>query len=198
MVFMKRLGKLALILGTAIACSAAHATVYDYSYQFSTGQTITGSFQGTDNAVQITNISNVTGHIDAFGAFAAYQFHDLLPGSYSYAGNVSQILPAGAVVSFDGLTSNFFFTNVLTDASDPTANWFYVIPYQSNGPASNATQARLDGNAYIDFNNGNYHPELFSVVAQRQTAPGSVPEPASIALLGLGAALLFAARRKSA
>lgn len=59
-------------------------------------------------------------------------------------------------------------------------------------------QARLDFDRYIDFDNRFYVAANFSVVAEAGTDPGAVPEPGTIALLGLGLAGFAAAGRKRA
>lgn len=173
-------------MALAGACSAAQAisTVYDYSYRFQDGQSISGSFTGQAAGGLITDIGNVTGQISPGGLNGGYVFHDLLPGSYNYFTGISH---TGAVVSFDGLHSNFFFTNA-TDT-----NWFYVFP---NGGGSPLEQAKLDGERFIDFDNRYYLAANFRVAAEQVGDPGVVPEPASIALLGLGLAGIAGMRRR--
>lgn len=185
---MKVLKKLAFCVAVACACSAAQAvsTVYDYSYQFQNGQSISGSFTGQEAGGLITNIGNVTGQISPGGVNGGYVFHDLLPGSYN---NFTGISHTGAVVAYDGLHSNFFFTNA-TDT-----NWFYVFPNIGGSPLE---QAKLDGERFIDFDNRNYVAANFSVAAEQVGDPGVVPEPASMALLGLGLAGIAAMRRRPA
>ncbi|MDQ2990059.1 MAG: PEP-CTERM sorting domain-containing protein [Pseudomonadota bacterium] len=185
---MKALKKLTFGIAVACGCSAAQAvsTVYDYSYQFQNGQTISGSFTGQEAGGLITNIGNVTGQTSPGGDYGMYVFHDLLPGSYD---NSFGIQHTGAVVSFDGLHSNFFFTNA-TDT-----NWFYVFP---NGGGSPLEQAKLEGERFIDFDNRNYVASRFNVVAEAVGDPGEVPEPASFALIGLGLAGIAAMRRRPA
>jgi hypothetical protein len=182
---MNLLQKFASGLAVLVACSAAQGATltYDYSYRFLDGESILGTFTGVESGGLVTNIGNITGHISAGGPNAGYVFHDLLAGSYN--GSISH---TGAVVSLDGLHSNFFFTNA-TDT-----NWFYVFPNASN--TGSLEQARLDFDRYIDFDNRFYVAANFHVVAEAGTDPGTVPEPGSIALLGLGLAGLAAARRK--
>lgn len=183
---MNLLQKLASGLAVLVACSAAQGATltYDYSYRFLDGESISGTFTGVEAGGLVTGIGNITGHIGAGGPNAGYVFQDLLAGSYD-----GSIRHTGAVVSLDGLHSNFFFTN----AAD--TNWFYVFP---GGNSGSLEQARLLGDRYIDFDNRFYVAANFHVVAEAGTDPGTVPEPGSIALLGLGLAGLAAARGKRA
>lgn len=183
---MNLLQKFASGLAVLVACSAAQGATltYDYSYKFGNGESILGTFTGDEAGGLVTNIGNITGHIGAGGPNAGYVFHDLLPGSYN--GGISH---TGAVVSLDGLHSNFFFTNATE------TNWFYVFP---DGNGGSLEQARLDFDRYIDFDNRFYVAANFSVVAEAGTDPGAVPEPGTIALLGLGLAGFAAAGRKRA
>lgn len=171
----------------AATTSSASVTTFDYSYKFGDSQMIDGTFTGTASGNLITSIGNITGQITGTGANSGYLFHDLLPGSYSPS--TAYVSFSGAVVSFDGLASNFFFT------SSDQANWFYAIP---SGSGQTLEQARLDGNVFIDHDNRFYNPANFSVVAEQVADPSGVPEPATVALLGLGLLGFVASRRKAA
>lgn len=182
---MKLLQKITSCIALALACSAtqAAAITYDYSYKFRDNQMIVGTFTGVEAGGLISGIGNVTGHITGGLANDGYVFQDLLPGSYQ----AGSIVHSGAVVALNKIDSNFFFTNA-TDS-----NWFYVFP---DNPIRE--QGKLNGNIFLDFNNEHYLPSSFTISAEANEDPGQVPEPASIALLGLGLAGIAASRRRFA
>ncbi len=164
-------GALALVLGNAQA-----GQTFDYSYKLYDGPTVSGSFSGDANGNLITNLSNITASLDGIAFTGSGSL-----SSFAWRGSA---LVGGAVASFDGLRSNFFFT----DAG--RSNYFYAIPWTSSF-VTDAAQARTP-KGYVDFYNGNYSASSWHVVA----APIPEPETYAMMLAGLGLLGLTARRRK--
>lgn len=181
-----------LVMGSA---AQAAPITYDFKYTFVDGtapgamHTIMGSFTGVASGNLITDIADVTASINGLGAPSPL-FAD------SFDSNTKQVITTGAVVSFDGLASNFIFTTNATDLSQ--ASYFYVIPWanpgETTGSATIGTQAVWPGIGVIDAYNGQYRVANWSISAAAVNT--DVPEPASSALFGIALLGLGIAARK--
>ena len=162
-----------------LAATAANATTYNYSYTFSSGGVVTGSFDGTASGNLITGLSNVSVFRDGtqFGSGNLYSF------GLDYGNAVADT----AVVSFDGLANSFVFST----SSIPAGGGFYHGDTFSmdSGTAYPAYIQGAPGWAKAD---NHYSAARWSVTA-------AVPEPSTYAMLlgGLGLVGAIARRRRA-
>jgi hypothetical protein len=100
-----RLAAIAALMsvGAAHAVPAPSATTYDYSYTFSTGDVVSGSFVGTATGSGIDNITDVTLILDGQTEFSG-------GSSGGYYG-------ANAYVSTDGSFFDFYLSDHNSDAA---------------------------------------------------------------------------------
>jgi hypothetical protein len=185
----------------AIAEPAAADQMYDFTYSFyndinntlvATGDSITGSFTGTQSGSDVTNIANVAASFDGTpltGPLEAYSYTPTAPN----CGAASCYSLGGAVASFNGLDNNFLFINSPPSGSDNLTtytNYFYVIqPWTNPGPGSATIAVQFQNpSGTVENYNGDYVPSSFQLTA--------VPEPLTLSLFGAGLAGAAAMRRR--
>jgi hypothetical protein len=165
---------MAAALLTALTVGVAQAdTVYDFSYIFTDGTTLTGSLDGTLNGSFVTNISNVE------VSFGGSSFSGTLVGG-SFDGAAFQT--GGPVVSTNGALNNFIFAD--GDLNQGTAtNYFFF----------NSTLGVLAANLNVNPNNT---PSDFTANGSWKLTAAPVPLPAALPLLLSGLGLLGLKRRR--
>lgn len=161
-----------------VASAAAQATTFNFSYSFTDGNKVTGSFDGTANGNLVTGLSHISVSLNgnAFsgsGSLSAYSF-DIQKSEWT----------ENAVVSFDGLHSNFGFSD---GHPNDKGDIFLLIPYDKS--TTEVAQLILAGGGdSTDFGG--------DIVAANWTVT-AVPEPETYAMLLAGLGLVgFAARRR--
>lgn len=178
-----------LFLGLAIALSsfAARADTFNFSYTFSSGNVVSGSFSGTANGQFIDSISNIS---------ASWNGTPFNGSSSLYTATYDQSLQAwrndiSPIVSFDGSLNNFLFI----DAEYPTGQIAYTNFFGMIGVGGGGDYQAFFANADGSDNQLHYDSGSFASAHWSVTSP--VPEPETYALLLAGLSLLgFAARRR--
>jgi hypothetical protein len=89
------------LLALGLVVGVARADIFDFSYVFGDGLTVTGTLDGNQNGLFIENVTNVSVFFNG----------DALPGTVFTAQFDGAAYLAGPVVSFDALQNNFFFAN---------------------------------------------------------------------------------------
>ena len=173
-----------LAAALTLCCSAANATVYDFTYNFADGSNvIKGSFEGTGPTSDI--VVSKTGNI-SFSLNGGPLVTGLTAFSFTGPANCDSCYQkGGAIVSNTGL-SNFVFSTASNLSGLGASNYFYVIQpwFNSNSnPAFSDTIAvqyasGQNPNTYIDLYNGEFIADNFTVAA--------VPEPSTWAMMLLG------------
>lgn len=176
---MKKL-LLAVLLGTL---GSAQATVFQFSATFDADHVVTGSFEGKANGNLVTDLSNVTLE---FNGQAAGDGRAFTTAAYDESGYYWR---PGAVASFDGTQNNFLFINSNYLSNDYSYNtYFYSLTWYG---ATIATS--YSPNSPYFYTGSISAPASYGWTL---SAVNEVPEPATLALLGLGVAGLGVMRRR--
>ena len=182
-----------LILAAVVALSAttSYADTFNYSYTFSFGTVLSGSFDGTAQNNLVTNLSNITASINGTpieGSGNLYNWH------HDPTNVHSTLVIGGAVASFDGTQNNFLFMN-----SDNVYEVFCcvtnnLLPYVDINSTNDRTwfEYRVSGELYTKYESIDNQ----SLSAWSLSQVSAVPEPATLALLGLSLAGVVATRRR--
>lgn len=167
----------------ALACvifasGTAHATLFNFSYQFGTGDQITGSLTGTLSGAYVTGASNINVFFNgnAFNGNGSLFATAYVPG-FGWSNSIA------ASISTDPLLNNFLFIDADFPSVFSYTNYFLMI----NDPFFSEAAA-WDGNIG-PFDYPTFSP-TWSLTA--------VPEPGTVALMALALLAVGVSRKRRA
>jgi hypothetical protein len=178
---MKKIVKSAVFLLAFASASIVNADpLFNYSYTFSDGHVVSGSFNGVVNGDLVTNLTNITAALDGTS----------FPASFGDHWVQGQAVVGGAQASFSGNSNNFMF------ADQDYATTMGYVEYLRY--ISDTIVDTYDTRTGIDHADWYADPTHWSLV-QAQDTQASVPEPESYALVlaGMGLMGLTLRKRKS-
>ena len=183
-----------------LACmvgGAAHASqVFDFSYTFLDGQSLSGTLTGTEvagsgGAFSVSNISNVSLAFDGnqfIGTLSAGSFNSATPATpWNFAANA-------AVVSTNASANNFIIADSTDPAGNNVSNYFYFV-------TGGATPSGTGASEVLAFNTNTGDIDLDNPAAGAWSLTAApVPLPPGLPLLAsaLGVFGLSAFRRRAA
>jgi hypothetical protein len=182
----KLVSRLTALAALALGCSAPlSAATFDFTYVFGTGETATGSFDGTQNGNIVEDISNISLVLNGVAIAGPLQATAFQPG---WAGN--------AVVGFSVNDSNFIFTDRDPPPFDgnyqPGDHFFFLV-----APYLQSASSYIDAVQVSEFAvNANGGPTGWTLTERTAQAPGVSDTASTATLLGLALAGAIAARRR--
>jgi hypothetical protein len=179
----------AAVISLSATFAAQASTLYDYSYTFGSGAKVTGSFDGDADGNIISNLSNITAYVDG----VALSGSGSLYASHSTSNTFKGWSSGGGIVSFDGTENNFLFIDSNYPVDQFFTNFVFMIPYDGSNTNYAVASTENFNVLSIDFTSAGYTP-----YSSGRWAVTAVPEPTSVALLGLGLFGFAASRCKAA
>jgi hypothetical protein len=164
-----------------LAGTAHSAVLYHYSYSLGSGTVITGSFTGDASGNLVTNLADISVFING----NPFSGNGSLLEKHRGPASAFSVLSGGAQASFDGSDTNFYFV----DAAD--TNFFAI----ASGVAGFGNMA-----IYVIDSPFTFGQDCINCTstydAARWSLTAAVPEPGTIALLGLGLLMAGMVRRR--
>jgi len=163
----------------ALSGGAAHATTFDFTYDFTDGQAITGSFTGTsaDGGLSATNISNLQVTFDGT-AFAGGVSPALILNSWNTASATFNSPSTSTTLYANGSLNNFVISDVDASVNTSPDYEFAYINDTTNGIYQATAANFIAGQIDVDAP-GNAAGWTLSEVATPVPLPAALPLLAS-------------------
>ena len=165
----------------AFSLSANASISYDFSYNISDGNTLSGSFDGTASGNLITNITNLSVSYDGGAPVTG-----LKNSSFTSTGPVF----GGAVISINGLANNFSFTD------GPNPSTYFTYAFLSLTDPSLTTPSTTYIEYHIPGSGGIFKGDNPFIPANWSVSLTAVPVPSALWLFGSALAGVIGFNRK--
>ncbi len=183
---MKKLLTAAALLATfATGAANADQTTFDFSYTFTDGELVAGSFQGVQNGTLINNVENVEVTFNGLAFTGPLIVAGWNPTTLNW--------DSTPVVSTVAANNNFIFADTdfsTVNGQNSFSNEFYFTNDPTYGIQVSAVNLNaLTNNADTDFALGTWNVAAVQV-------PATIPVPAGLPLMVSGLGVLLAAGRR--
>lgn len=184
----QKLGVLALAISMFASAGAANAAIFDYSYTYNSGTRISGSVTGDLIGDYVQAVSDITVFANGVSlSDRTFYLGGLLQDDGGFSNSGGRLSPTQSLNRFV-----FFDTPDLNEIQFTS-----FFDFDGNLSTGNFGSNSHYGQGFSVLAADRPVNSSFSLVARTSSDNGQIPEPATLALLGLGALGIFS-QRKSA
>jgi hypothetical protein len=188
---MKAIFRLTVLAVTLSLSSLAAAESFNYSYTFSRGQTISGSFDGVRSGDLVTSLSNITASLNGLSLIG-----------YGTLFSRNEMGTNGGVVSISGAQNDFGFYNTDTLHGQYAFSLYFKgfssVDFRALEVNKKNSGGKWEAIADWEFGpqKGGTAPDVLDFARWSVKSAAAVPEPETYAMLMAGLGLMGAVARR--